>query len=240
VIGVLVQPTLVLNSSFLPVSVVRVMEAICLLVTSKADLIDGDEGELIRSQRLSIPLPRVVRLLNFNGIPSNPAWSRLKVIYRDDMTCAWCGKRGRMEELDCDHIIPRSRWHACPQNLRRPYEVPRVKLQNAEAPWNSWMNTLAACRKCNAAKGNLYPWEMGRPFATSLSLGGTSPIHGGRRPLWAPYEPEYVPSIIVSFERAKNLGWLDYLLTRRGTLVYPSGVRVAGVPAGKTSRGSFR
>lgn len=213
--GVLVQPTLVLNSSFLPVSVVRVMEAICLLVTSKADLIDGDEGELIRSQRLSIPLPRVVRLLKFNGIPSNPAWSRLKVIYRDDMTCAWCGKRGRMEELDCDHIIPRSRWHACPPNLRRPYEVARVKLQNAEAPWNSWMNTFAACRKCNATKGNLYPWEM------------------GRRPLWAPYEPEYVPSIIVSFERAKNLGWLDYLLTRRGTLIYPSGVRVAGVPASK-------
>jgi len=215
VTGVLVQPTLLLNSSFLPVSVIRVMEAICLLVTSKADLIDGDEREPIRSQRLSIPLPRVVRLLNFNGIPSNPAWSRLKVIYRDDMTCAWCGKRGRMEELDCDHIIPRSRWHVCPPNLRRAYEVPRVKLQNIAAPWNSWMNTLAACRKCNAAKGNLYPWEM------------------GHRPLWSPYEPEYVPSIIVSFERAKNLGWLDYLLTRRGTLVYPSGVRAVGVPSRK-------
>ncbi len=122
--GVLVQPTLVLNSSFLPISVVRAMVAICLFVTSKADLIDGDEAEQIRSQRLSIPLPRVVRLLHFNGIPSNPAWSRLKVIYRDDMTCAWCGKQGRMEELDCDHVIPRSRWYACPQNFRKPYEVP--------------------------------------------------------------------------------------------------------------------
>lgn len=210
--SVLLQPSLVLNSAFLPVSIVRAFEALCLVVTEKADILSGDETEPIRSQFLSFPLPRVVRLLKFTGMPSNPAWSRLKVLYRDDQTCAWCGTRRRVDGLDCDHIVPRSRWKECPRDLRRRYEAPAAKLQNVFAPWNSWQNTVASCRPCNAKKGNRFHWEIGMKL------------------IWEPYEPEYVPSVVVSFDRARQLGWLEYLLNTRGKPIFPSAVKIIALP----------
>lgn len=210
--AVLLRPSLVLNSAYLPVSVVRAFEALCLVVTDKAALLAGDETEHIRSQFLSFPLPRVIRLLDFSGMPSNPAWSRLKVLYRDDQTCAWCGGRFKIDRLDCDHIIPRSRWRVCPRDLRRRYEAPADKLQNADAPWNSWQNTVASCRPCNAGRGNRFYWETGMKL------------------LWEPYEPEYVPSVVVSFERAEKFGWLEYLFNNRGKPIFPSAVKVLALP----------
>lgn len=209
---VLLQPSLVLNSAFLPVSIVKAFEALCLVVTEKADILAGDQAEPIRSQFLSFPLPRVIRLVGFSGMPSNPAWSRLKVLYRDDQTCAWCGTRRRIDDLDCDHIVPRSRWKVCPKEMRRKYDAPAGKLQNIHAPWNSWQNTVASCRPCNARKGNHFHWEI------------------GMRLLWEPYEPEYVPSMIVSFERARQLGWLEYLLNSRGKPIFPSAVKIIALP----------
>jgi len=210
--AVLLQPALVLNSAFLPVSIVRAFEALCLVVTEKADILSGEDAEPIRSQFLSFPLPRVVRLLEFSGMPSNPAWSRLKVLYRDDQTCAWCGVRRRIDHLDCDHIIPRSRWNECPRNVRVKYETPVGNLQNVFAPWNSWQNTVASCRTCNARKGNRFHWEIGMNLR------------------WDPYEPEYVPSMVVSFDRARQLGWLDYLLNSRGKPIFPSAVKIIALP----------
>ncbi len=70
-----------------------------------------------------------------------PGFSKLKLIRRDRQTCAYCGDVHDPRELTVDHILPASRGGPL-----------------------SWMNTVAACRACNARKADRRPEEARMPL----------------------------------------------------------------------------
>ncbi|UCB45921.1 MAG: HNH endonuclease [Spirochaetota bacterium] len=175
------SPVLTLNSGMIPIDICNVKEAIVLQILDKAEAVKVDDQQHIRSQYLTLPLPRVIMLFNFHRIPRKKVvYSRLNIIYRDDMRCQYCGKRFKMDELTVDHVIPLSRWHSMSTHHR------------PESP-NSWENQVCACKRCNTIKGNKLIRECG------FSL------------LRKPVEPKYMPYLIISRDKADRYGWLEFL-----------------------------
>ncbi len=70
-----------------------------------------------------------------------PGFSKDKLFRRDRMTCAYCGQRFTLRELQCEHIVPESRG----------------------GRW-AWMNLLSACGPCNGRKADRTPEEAGMPL----------------------------------------------------------------------------
>ena len=138
---------LVLNSGYIPIRTVSDRESICLLYQNKAYTVIETEREM-RSPSLSFKVPSVIALLNYGEFPRKKVgFSKLNVIYRDDMTCQYCGKQFNMNELTVDHVIPKSRWA----------QEKRTSKKN----WTNWLNCVCSCRWCNNAKGNHLLQEIG-------------------------------------------------------------------------------
>jgi len=170
---------LVLNSAFIPIRVSNVKEAICLVASERAKPVLEEDG-FVRSPSLSIRIPSVVSVIGYNQFPRRKvAFSKLNVIYRDDMICQYCGRRFSMRELTVDHIVPRSRWES-------------VTGRELRDGFSSWKNLVCACRWCNGRKGNRLLEEL-KWFLPRQ-----------------PFEPEYLPHLIISFDKAKRKGWLPY------------------------------
>jgi 5-methylcytosine-specific restriction endonuclease McrA len=127
---------LVLNASYEPLSIVSSRRAVCLLLDDKAELIEADEFEVMRSATLSLPAPTVVRLRYMVKTPRRvvAAVSRRAVFARDEYRCQYCGARAD----SIDHVVPRSRGGG-----------------------HVWENLAAACRPCNTAKRDRTPDEAG-------------------------------------------------------------------------------
>ena len=117
---------LVLNATYEPLSVVSGRRAVVLVLDQKADTVH-ETSALLRSERLSLRLPSVVRLRHYVDVPRGrrAALSRRGVFARDDHQCQYCG--GRADSID--HVVPRSRGGE-----------------------HIWENVVAACRPCNTAK----------------------------------------------------------------------------------------
>ena len=67
-----------------------------------------------------------------------PALTKEMLLARDRFLCAYCAQRFRVEQLDMEHIVPRSK--------------------RGEG---SWMNLVAACKACNNRKANRTPEAAG-------------------------------------------------------------------------------
>ena len=133
---------LVLNATYEPLNVVSLRRAVLLLVKEKAEIVEAAEAWL-RSERMALPVPLVIRLVYYVRIPrrfSLPL-SRRTVLARDHYTCQYCGKQPGKAELTVDHILPRSRGGK-----------------------TVWENVVTACGPCNRRKGNRTPEEAGMPL----------------------------------------------------------------------------
>ena len=134
--------SLVLNATFEPVSFISPHRAICLVVTNKAELLEYDESRLFRSEKLTIPYPKVIRLKFFVEIPRflRKKVSRQITFARDKYSCQYCGRLKknlkRDERLTIDHVKPKS--------LGGKTE---------------WENVVTACNTCNDKKGDKLPYE---------------------------------------------------------------------------------
>lgn len=160
---------LVLNASYEPLNVVSVRRAIVLLLKEKAELLEAAETT-IRSERLTLRRPLVIRLVVYVRIPRRLLTlplSRRNVLKRDNYMCQYCGARPGKEDLTLDHVVPRSRGGE-----------------------HSWENLVAACTSCNRRKGNHLPREVGfelqrtpyRPRYLALAL-----ISGSAPAAWEKY-----------------------------------------------------
>lgn len=169
---------LVLNSAYLAHDVVSSRDAICYLYQNKAySVVESDY--VMRSPSIEFRVPNVIALLGKSKIRKQKVgFSKLNVIYRDDMICQYCGKQFDMNDLTVDHVIPKSRWA----------EVRRTSKRN----WTNWLNCVCSCKWCNNAKGNNLLEEIKWKLARK------------------PYEPEYLPRIIVSKNTAEKKGWLPF------------------------------
>ena len=117
---------LVLNATFEPLAVVPVRRAVCLMLAEKVELLHGS-GRLVRSERLALAEPSVVRLSRYIKVPyaRHRSPNRRGVFVRDGHGCQYCGARAET----VDHVVPRSRGGR-----------------------HTWENVVAACRLCNANK----------------------------------------------------------------------------------------
>lgn len=127
--------TLVLDQSFQPVDVVSWMEAMRLLVTGKAEVVEEHDVE-IRSSTQSWKLPSVLRYIRgMRKRSKRVIFSRRNVFYRDNYSCQYCGSK---EEPTFDHVVPSS--------------------QGGKTVWE---NVVLACFPCNQKKGARTPEQAG-------------------------------------------------------------------------------
>lgn len=158
-VSVLNRPTLVLNKRWQPLTTMSVKEAIGLVAKGSAKIIDPSdfqavdlvtwndaskakaklEGEVIRSQHLSLVPPEVIVLTTYDGIGQRSVvFSRKNLFKRDKYTCQYCGVQPGPEELTIDHVMPKSRGGG-----------------------STWENCVLACVECNKRKANRTPAEAG-------------------------------------------------------------------------------
>ncbi|NIM95702.1 MAG: HNH endonuclease [Anaerolineales bacterium] len=150
------MPVLLLNANYEPLNVCTTRRALGLLITGKAEMLMNGRG-YIRTVRLSVPRPSVIRLGYMVKRPRPKVrLTKQEIFRRDGHACQYCGRRVR--GLTIDHVIPRYRGGEY-----------------------SWFNLVTACPECNRKKGgrtlqetkmtliNL-PYE---PRATALYLYGS-------------------------------------------------------------------
>lgn len=147
------KPVLVLNASYEPINVCAARRALVLLMKGLASA-EENSPAVLSSSRAKVPMPSVIRLLEYRRIPhQSRALSRKNILMRDRYTCQYCGKIVPSGELTLDHVIPRSR-----------------------AGETTWENLVACCHPCNNRKGSRTPEEAGfklhrppRPFSLHTS-----------------------------------------------------------------------
>jgi len=135
-------PVLVLNASYEPINICAARRALVLVLKGVAQP-EEYSGVLLRSARQALPLPSVIRLLEYRRIPHQTrALSRKNILMRDRYTCQYCLRTLPSSELTLDHVIPRSR-----------------------SGETTWENLVACCHDCNNQKGNRTPEEAGMKLA---------------------------------------------------------------------------
>jgi 5-methylcytosine-specific restriction endonuclease McrA len=130
------ERVLVLNATYEPINVCTVRRATVLVLKSKAEVLERGKG-MLRSERMSLERPVVIRLITYVKVPRDVhrrKITRKAVLARDSWTCQYCGQH--KPGLTVDHVIPRSR--------------------GGESVWE---NIVAACASCNRRKGNRTPRE---------------------------------------------------------------------------------
>ena len=155
---------LVLNATYEPLAVVPARRAIVLVVRDRAETVHAGE-HVWHSERTTLPVPSVIRLRRFVRVPYRRriALTRRAVFLRDAGECQYCGAAAE----NLDHVLPRSRGG---QHL--------------------WENVVAACRSCNARKGDRTPAEAGfslRTIPGAPRESGWLLVGGAAHPAWRAY-----------------------------------------------------
>ncbi|MGH3664334.1 MAG: HNH endonuclease [Micromonosporaceae bacterium] len=129
------RAALVLNATYEPLCVVSTRRAVILVLSARAICVTDGDG-FLHSERSALPVPSVVRLTRYVRVPyrAHAGLTRRAVFARDRWRCGYCG--GPAETID--HVMPRSRGGE-----------------------HIWENVVAACGRCNQAKGNRTPAELG-------------------------------------------------------------------------------
>lgn len=119
---------LLLNATYEPIRLVPIRRAVVMVLQQRAEIVE-ESGEVFRSEKRTVPVPSVIRLIRVVRIPYH---SRIKLTSktlaaRDHGLCGYCGKPGE----NTDHIIPRSRGGR-----------------------SEWENVVWACKPCNNRKAD--------------------------------------------------------------------------------------
>ena len=170
---------LVLNRNYTAVRVVTARRAFILLCKMQAEAIDARDEEFrvfdfpswidystlrhqeaaaedvfVRTPRLSVLVPRVIRLVTYDKIPKREVkFSRKNILARDGNRCQYCGKRLPVSQLSLDHVHPKSRGGK-----------------------STWTNVVAACTPCNTRKGGRLPAEAAMKLRTVPAAPKRNPI----------------------------------------------------------------
>lgn len=130
-------PVLVLNASYEPINICGARRALVLILKGVARS-EEEHGTLLHAARVRVPMPSVIRLLEYRRIPHQTrALSRKNILLRDRNTCQYCAEVLPAAELTLDHVIPRSR-----------------------GGLSTWENLVACCHTCNRRKGNQMTHEL--------------------------------------------------------------------------------
>ena len=165
------SPTLLLNATYEPVTVVSAERAVTLVLMGDAEMIEST-GQVMRSPSIEVPIPSVIRLLKFVRVPykREVRLTPRGLMARDNHTCQYCG--GKAESID--HVHPR-----------------------AKGGRHTWENVVAACNKCNGKKADKTLAELGwtlprkpvAPTSTHWVVVGIA----AAAPDWEPYLVGFKP-----------------------------------------------
>lgn len=148
--------TLVLNKGYYAVHVISWQRAMSLLYQGNATALDQDLIEhsfndwkelsalmqespsgFVSTINYRIAIPEVIKLTRFDKLPKAEVKFTRKNIYQHyHFRCCYCGQQFRTEELNLDHVIPRSKGGP-----------------------TDWTNIVTACVECNSAKRDRTPEE---------------------------------------------------------------------------------
>ena len=85
---------LALNASFEPLTMVPVRRALRLVIEGKAEIVEADRGEYVRSASLMVPRPSIIRLVRFVHVPRRfrRQVTNTFLFARDDYRCMYCAR----------------------------------------------------------------------------------------------------------------------------------------------------
>ncbi len=149
---------LVLNRNFHAIQIAPWERALTLLYLDHAQVVDPDyrtydfEDWLQLSQLMAespsgfihtptckIAIPEVIALRAFDRLPLHEiTFTRRNIYEHYGYRCCYCGKRFPTQDLNLEHIVPRSRGGK-----------------------TDWSNVVTACIPCNLKKGDRLPLEAG-------------------------------------------------------------------------------
>lgn len=149
---------LVLNRRFYAIHVTSLKRALTLLYLDHAQVVDAEYRTytfedwralsaarldhptgVIRTQRFSLAIPEVIALRVFDRLPqSQVKFTRRNIYEHYGYRCCYCGVKFSTENLNLDHVVPRSREGA-----------------------TNWENIVTSCIPCNLKKANRLPDEAG-------------------------------------------------------------------------------
>ena len=126
---------LVLNAdyrplNYFPLSLWSWQDVVKAVFLERVNIVAEYDRE-VHSPSWCMRLPSVISLKSYVRADHRPAFTRFNVFLRDGFSCQSCNRRQRSEELTFDHLVPRSRGGA-----------------------TRWSNVVAACGRCNLAKGD--------------------------------------------------------------------------------------
>jgi len=133
---------LVLNASYEACNIVPARRALTLVLGGKA-IVEEKSRYSIRTSKVIVPVPSVIRLISYRRIPrQNRSISRKGILLRDASTCQYCLRPFGPKDLTLDHVVPRSRGGG-----------------------STWENLVSSCFPCNNKKANKTPEEAGMVLA---------------------------------------------------------------------------
>ena len=106
---------LALNASFEPLTMVPVRRALRLVIEGKAEIVESDSDDVVRSERLILPKPAIIRLMRFVHVPRRfrRQVTNTFLFARDDYRCQYCHRtQADLRSRECltrDHLVPLSR-----------------------------------------------------------------------------------------------------------------------------------
>lgn len=163
---------LVLNRNFFVIQITSWQRALRLVYLDRANIVDEEYrtysfsdwcelSKLIRTHpsgfvhtpSLKIAIPEVIALKFYDYVPFKEVkFTRRNIYEHYRYHCCYCGKRCPSNELNLDHIMPRSRGGK-----------------------TDWMNVVTACIGCNLKKGSSLPEEVGMKLVIKPSKPTVNP-----------------------------------------------------------------
>lgn len=138
--------------SLFPLSVIPAHKAFTRVLNGTSDLVSNYDIEIkTNNPDIQYYWPSVIRSLDpiHNVYRDTPSLTPEYLFYRDHAECQYCGKGLTVKELTYEHVHPASKGGK-----------------------TTWDNIVAACTKCNSAKGDSLPkgpWAPARkPYIPTM------------------------------------------------------------------------
>jgi len=149
---------LVLNRSFYAIHITNWRRALSLLYLDHARVVDDEyrtynftdwremsklisenPSGFIHTPRFKIAIPEVISLKLYDRLPASEIkFTRRNIYEHYGYQCCYCGGKFRTNDLNLEHILPKSR--------------------GGQSTWN---NIVTSCIPCNLKKGDQLPKEAG-------------------------------------------------------------------------------
>jgi 5-methylcytosine-specific restriction endonuclease McrA len=177
---------LVLNKNYFPVHVTTLRRAFVMLYAGIAKAIDKEyhtfdfqswselsvaaHDESVGLVGRIMRVPRVIVLVAYDHLPKRGIrFSRINILLRDKHTCQYCNRRLPRNQLNLDHVTPRSK-----------------------GGMTTWENVVTSCHACNRKKGGRTPKEAGMKLLHTPFKPASVPfldlsIHSVRYEEWKPF-----------------------------------------------------